>query len=201
MPPNPPFDMTRTWSPARASAATSLTSASTLSRQRTRLPSVAKTAAASQPSPAFTHRRRRPGRRLGARFLHHAAHSIGARLEARQECTPCDAPPTSLQGVQSRGWCAKSSYTVMPPARPRTSMRRSTKAKAPKLARLCAVTPTVEPQRARPGVEAVVSPRADSAPPEETFQQRAPRPPPSASAAHACHPGAGEASTVVQISR
>src|SRR5205814_7099340 len=41
MPPKPPFDMTSTWSPARASETIAETSASSSSAQRTRAPSAA----------------------------------------------------------------------------------------------------------------------------------------------------------------
>src|SRR5260221_7885270 len=52
MPPKPPFDITSTWSPARASAVTSLTSRSRSSMQRAFLPIGPNTAAVSQPRPA-----------------------------------------------------------------------------------------------------------------------------------------------------
>src|SRR5437879_6230236 len=45
------FDVTRTWSPARASAASAATSASRSPRQRARAPRLANTAGASQDSP------------------------------------------------------------------------------------------------------------------------------------------------------
>src|SRR5687768_8797367 len=51
MPPKPPLDMTRTWSPAFASAATAPISRSRSSSQRARVPSAANTAPASQPRP------------------------------------------------------------------------------------------------------------------------------------------------------
>src|SRR5687768_16208507 len=52
IPPNPPLDITSTWSPAFASAATAAIRASTVSSQRARAPRLANTAAASHPSPA-----------------------------------------------------------------------------------------------------------------------------------------------------
>src|SRR4051812_19771918 len=67
MPPKPPFDITRTWSPLRASAATAPISASKSAKQRTFWPNGANTAAASQPSPALYTKLRSACARLAGR--------------------------------------------------------------------------------------------------------------------------------------
>jgi len=89
MPPKPPFDMTRMWSPARASAATAATSASRSPTQRARVPRLANTAAASQDSPRCKHKcdRRLDARRK--RILHDARFIVLERGSRTARMRPC----------------------------------------------------------------------------------------------------------------
>ena len=135
MPPKPPFDITSTWSPARASAATAATSASRSSSQRARAPSGANSAA-RVPAEARRCRRRRgrPARGSPAarpssrpRFIVFERGSSTARMRA----LPTRWPQAFERGAD-RGRMV-GEVVVDRDARapaPRTCMRRRTPPKA-----------------------------------------------------------------------